>query len=83
MKSWSFLLLAVAAAVASPVVQLGGSQFPLGEYQNYPGFNLDLGARRLVQWQKDGETFSEWMTELQKASMVLRVYSRRFDTASD
>lgn len=72
MKSWSFLLLAAAAAVATPVVQLGGAQFPLGEYQNYPGFNLDLGARRLVEWQKNGETISEWMTELSKVRIMFK-----------
>jgi hypothetical protein len=70
MKSWSFLLLAAVAAVASPVAQVGDAQFLLGEYQNYPGFNLDLGARRLVEWQKDGNTVSEWMTELKKVRML-------------
>jgi hypothetical protein len=66
MKSWSFLLLAVSAAVASPTAQVGSSQFVLGEYQNYPGFNFDLSERRLVQWQNAGETVSQWMTELEK-----------------
>jgi hypothetical protein len=69
MKSFALVLLAVSAAVASPLVTVGGQQFVLSENQQYPGFNVDLSERRLVEWQRDGNTETRWMTELEKASL--------------
>ncbi|KAF9535087.1 peptidase [Crepidotus variabilis] len=61
MKSFALLLSLVALAAATPVIY--NEQIPISEQSTYPGFSLDLNAKRLVQF--DGRE-PIWMTELEK-----------------
>jgi leucyl aminopeptidase len=61
MKSFSVLFLA-CAAIATPLSSFL-DQVPLNDRLEYPGFDLDLNAPRLVQMEGQAPT---WMTELEK-----------------
>ncbi|KAF8665730.1 hypothetical protein AX16_000178 [Volvariella volvacea WC 439] len=65
MKSLSILIPFVALALASPIVLDGGSaQAPITSGGvTYPGFSLDLNAKRLVQFEGKPPV---WITELEK-----------------
>jgi bacterial leucyl aminopeptidase len=64
MKSLNALLiLAGLAAASSPSVLVGEEQTPFGSQSIYPGFDLDLEARRLVQMEGKAPV---WITELDK-----------------
>ena len=63
MKSFAALLALVSIVAAVPAAY--NEQIPLGEQATYPGFSLDLNARRLVQM--DGQE-PIWMTELEKVA---------------
>ena len=67
MKSVSPLLALACLASASPISTSYGGQVTLGgleEYHtNYPGFNVDLSAQRLVQLEGKDPI---WMSELEK-----------------
>jgi leucyl aminopeptidase len=57
------LVSCIALAVASTLPSVP-EQLPLSAYQHaYPGFDLDLNARRLVQMEGKAPV---WMTELEK-----------------
>ncbi len=60
------LLALVSAAVATPLALYGNEQSPLGDVlpTEYPGFDLDLDAPRLVQLE--GQEEPVVMTELEK-----------------
>jgi len=63
MRSLSVLVSCIALAVASTLPSVP-EQLPLSAYQHaYPGFDLDLNARRLVQMEGKAPV---WMTELEK-----------------
>ncbi|KAF8897351.1 peptidase [Infundibulicybe gibba] len=66
MKSFSILVAFACLAVANPLSSRDQAQSPLGvdgHLTDYPGYNLDLNAQRLVQM--DGQP-PVWMTELEK-----------------
>lgn len=63
MKSFAALLALVSIVAAVPAAY--NEQIPLGKQATYPGFSLDLNARRLVQM--DGQE-PIWMTELEKVA---------------
>lgn len=70
MKSLTLLSL-VYLATATPLSLLYGSeQVPLGSLEehvtSYPGFDLDLDDRRLVQMEGQEPV---WMTELEKVRL--------------
>jgi hypothetical protein len=67
MKSLAYVLLAVSAVAAWPFGQEGAQQHAFDNLQTYPGFSLDLTERRLVQLEQNGASYTEWMTELDKA----------------
>ena len=64
MKAFSLLISFVSLVHATPLIF--SDQIPLNgdALASYPGFDLDLNARRLVQM--DGRE-PVWMTELEKA----------------
>jgi len=64
MKYLTLSIAFITLVVASPPFTDGNSQMPLsGEDSHYPGFNLDLNARRLVEMEGQAPV---WMTELEK-----------------
>ncbi len=72
------LLALVSAAVATPALSLydSGAQEPLlGDVlpTSYPGFDLDLSAKRLVQLEGQEEPLV--MTELEKVCTRLLLFS--------
>ncbi|KAF9005460.1 peptidase [Cyathus striatus] len=72
MKSFSIPLLFASLAVAAPSIGVQGSeQFPLNteDVDAYAGFNIDLNAPRLLQFENGSPI---WMTELEK---VLTAYT--------
>lgn len=70
MKSIVSLFLA-GLAVASPLSL--SDQVPLGLEHEYPGFDLDLNAQRLVQL--DGRP-PVWMSELEKVGNFRSLFDR-------
>ena len=71
MKSVSTLLSLACLVSASPISSSYGGQVVLGdleEYHDYPGFNLDLSAQRLVQLEGKEPI---WMSELEKVIRTL------------
>ncbi|CAA7259515.1 unnamed protein product [Cyclocybe aegerita] len=60
MKSFAALLALVHLVAATPITH--NEQVPLNQ-ATYPGFDLDLNARRLVQMEGQAPV---WMTELEK-----------------
>lgn len=68
MKSLTTLLALASLAVANPMIYASQSdQVPLGGYQSYPGFDLDLKAQRLVQMEGQPPVL---MTELEKVRFI-------------
>lgn len=64
MKSFAVLLSLVCIVAATPLSEfLASEQQPLGAQHDYPGFDLDLNERRLVQLEGQAPV---WMTELEK-----------------
>jgi leucyl aminopeptidase len=76
MKSFSALLALACLAVARPLSSHDGGQVVLGDFEehdvNYPGFDLDLTSRRLIQM--DGQA-PVWMTELEKVWSACHTYN--------
>jgi hypothetical protein len=74
MISLALVSLVCLGAVASPLSAPGFSeQVPIGglgqQITTFPGFDLDLSARRLVQFEGQEPV---WMTELEKVLYVTR-----------
>lgn len=70
------LLALVSAAVATPLALYDSEQSPLGDVlpTEYPGFDLDLNAPRLVQLE--GQEEPVVMTELEKVPTRTHADSR-------
>ncbi|PPQ77340.1 hypothetical protein CVT25_010922 [Psilocybe cyanescens] len=66
MKSFAILLSLVSLINATPLAYGGQIPFDAQTPTSYPGFDLDLNARRLVQWEGHEPI---WMTELQKIQL--------------
>lgn len=64
MRAFTVILAFVSAALANPVLFADSQQIPLGnQQQRYPGFDVDLNERRLIQLEGQQPV---WLTELDK-----------------
>ena len=65
MRAFTVILAFVSAALANPLLFADSQQVPLGnqQLQTYPGFNVDLNERRLIQLEGQQPV---WVTELDK-----------------
>lgn len=77
MKSFSILISLAYLAVATPLIYDGYDQASFSADGSYPGFDLDLTARRLVQLEGQPPV---WMTELEKVlSIIHLIYMCMFE----
>ncbi len=70
MKSFVFLSALVSLALATSLGYNSAykGQVLMTEQSTFPGFNLDLSARRLVEFEGQEPI---WMTELQKVAQII------------
>lgn len=69
MRSFPILLSLVSLIAATPLAYEGQTPFN-AQTPTYPGFDLDLNARRLVQLEGQEPV---WMTELEKVIVLFHL----------
>ena len=73
MKSFATLLAFASIVAATPFAQIDSLQQPLSQVdqrtlQSYPGIDLDLNERRIVQLENDDQLYT--VTELEKVPIL-------------
>jgi len=73
LKHLAFLLYLCSSGGANPIGFALDDQIPLRQAETtYPGFDLDLNSRRLVQLEGQDPV---WMTELEKVVLLVSLYA--------